>query len=127
MQQNEKKIIKQLIHWNVTDPPDYIDTQLVCDPSSIPTPPAQSKFIKISQAIPMCANYTTKYTCNAGGLNVFQVLCYFMTQILTDFGLVTKNILKCINLQSIVGPYRRIVLITIHKNSPRATTCLAAG
>jgi len=68
------------MHWIIADLPDYIDSQLVCDPSTIPTPPAQSKLILNSQSIPMCENYTTKYICNAGGLNVFQVFCYFKIQ-----------------------------------------------
>ena len=68
------------LHYNViTDPPDYIDTQLVCDPSTIPTPPAQSKLILSSQSIPMCESITTKYICNAGGINAFMVL--FITRI----------------------------------------------
>ena len=55
----------------VLDPPDGIDTQLVC-----PQPPAPALNSKMNFSYgdnPMCPGKIANYTCIAGGINAFQV------------------------------------------------------
>jgi len=65
-----------------SDPPSYIDSQLVC--SAPPSPPAASKLNITYFDDPMCAGSIANYTCIAGGMNAFQVkivLIYFLRSI----------------------------------------------